>query len=257
MPEYDFPQLDNPAWYSLTGAHAQHAVGGPIGTVRALRYDPEVSVWGATPDDATADDWAALGALLGADESISLPGRELPEGWEGDGGLGLQLIDEDYEPQPGDGEGLVTLTAEDVPEMIDLVERTQPGPFAPRTIELGGYVGVRVDGKLVAMAGRRMNPAGWVEISAVCTDEEHRGRGYAARLVRAVASGIRADGQRAFLHVRWDNYDAKRVYERLGFVVRREFPFSFGRPAAGDQAGERPGVQPAEGNEQTERDTAA
>jgi ribosomal protein S18 acetylase RimI-like enzyme len=249
VPENDFPQLDNPAWYSLTGAHATHA----IGEGRALRYDPEVSVWGATPDDATAEDWAALGALLAPDESISLPGRTLPDGWEGDGGLGLQMIDENYVPEPTDGEGLVTLTAADVPEMLDLVERTQPGPFAPRTVELGGYVGVRVDvdgsSKLVAMAGRRMNPNGWVEISAVCTDEAFRGRGYAARVVRAVASGVRAEGQRAFLHVRWDNYDAKRVYERLGFVVRREFPFSFGQPAA---------VELAEaGNEQTEADTAA
>jgi ribosomal protein S18 acetylase RimI-like enzyme len=238
----DFPQLDNPAWHSLTGAHARFAIATPAAG-RALRYDPEVSVWGATPDDAGAGDWAALAALLAPDEQISLPGHELPAGWEGDGGLGLQLIDDGYEPRAGDGDGLVTLTADDVPEMLALVERTQPGPFAPRTIELGGYVGVRVDGALVAMAGRRMNPAGWVEISAVCTDEQHRGNGYAARVVRAVASGIRADGQRAFLHVRWDNDDARRVYERLGFVVRREFPFSFGRPVAAEA--------------QTESDTAA
>ncbi|AYG04720.1 GNAT family N-acetyltransferase [Gryllotalpicola protaetiae] len=244
MPENpaDHPQLDNPAWYSLTGAHAGYARGAG----RALRYDPEVSVWGATPDDASAADWAALGALLAPGEHISLPGRELPDGWEGDGGTGLQMLDTGFEPRDDDGAGLVTLTAADVPEMVDLVERTQPGPFAPRTIELGGYLGVRVDGKLVAMAGRRMHPAGWVEISAVCTDEDYRGRGYAARLVRAVASGIRADGERAFLHVRWDNYDAKRVYERLGFVVRREFPFSFGQPVGADER-----------NALTEHDTAA
>ncbi|GAA4173627.1 GNAT family N-acetyltransferase [Gryllotalpicola koreensis] len=228
MPAYDpdLPQLDNPAWYSLIGAHARHARGAG----RALRYDPEVSVWGAVPDDATADDWAALAALLAPGEEIALPGRELPKGWAGDSGLGLQLVDSGFEPRADDGEGLVALTAADVPEMTALVERTQPGPFAPRTIELGGYLGVRVDGRLAAMAGRRMNPAGWVEISAVCTDEEFRGRGYAARLVRAVASGIRTGGERAFLHVRADNESAKRVYERLGFVLRREFPFSFGQP---------------------------
>lgn len=240
----DVPQLDNPAWYALTGAHAAYALGTPGS--RALRYDPEVSVWGATPDDATAEDWAALGALLAPGETAALPGRALPAGWEGESGLGLQLIDDDYVPRDEDGEGVVALTAADVPEMLALVERTQPGPFAPRTIELGGYVGVRAGtraggsgaGRLVAMAGRRMNPRGWVEISAVCTDDEHRGRGYAARVVRAVASGIRAEGQRAFLHVRAENHDAKRVYERLGFVVRREFTFSFGRPsvAAGAQA---------------------
>jgi len=239
VPQNDLPQLDNPAWYSLTGAHARHARGSRDGAAgRALRYDPEVSVWGAVPDDASGEDWAALGALLAPDEAISLPGRALPEGWEGDSGLGLQMVDEAFEPSADDGAGLVVLTAADVPEMLALIERTQPGPFAPRTIELGGYLGVRSDGGLVAMAGRRMNPAGWVEISAVCTDEEHRGHGYAARLVRAVASGIRESGQRAFLHVRWDNEGAKRVYDRLGFVVRREFPFSFGRPAAATAAGD-------------------
>src|SRR6185369_13440424 len=72
---------------------------------------------------------------------------------------------------------LIPLDARDVPEMLALVERTRPGPFAPRTIELGTYLGVRDAGKLVAMAGERMHPAGFVEISAVCTDATHRGRG--------------------------------------------------------------------------------
>jgi ribosomal protein S18 acetylase RimI-like enzyme len=194
-----------------------------------VRYDPQVSVWGAVPDDAAAADWDALAALLAPGESISVPGLALPAGWEGDAGTGLQMIDEGFDRQAEDGVGLVALGSADVPEMMALVERTQPGPFAPRTVELGGYLGVRVDGRLVAMAGRRMNPAGWVEISAVCTDEAHRG--HAARLVRAVASGIRASGQRAFLHVRAENEGARKVYERLGFVVRREFPFHFGQPA--------------------------
>jgi ribosomal protein S18 acetylase RimI-like enzyme len=227
--ENHLPQLDNPAWHSLTGAHARHARSGSSGAARALRYDPQVSVWGAVPDDARAEDWDALAALLAPGESISVPGLPLPAGWDGDAGTGLQMIDEGFEPQAEDGARLAALGSADVPEMMALVERTQPGPFAPRTVELGGYLGVRVDGRLVAMAGRRMNPAGWVEISAVCTDEAHRG--HAARLVRAVASGIRASGQRAFLHVRAENEGARKVYERLGFVVRREFPFHFGQPA--------------------------
>jgi ribosomal protein S18 acetylase RimI-like enzyme len=234
--ENHLPQLDNPAWHSLRGAHARHARTERAGAGHAVRYDAEVSVWGAVPDGAGADDWEALGALLAPGESIGLPGLGLPAGWHGDTGLGLQLVDEGFEPRAEDGAGLVALGAADVPEMTALVERTQPGPFAPRTVELGGYLGVRVDGRLVAMAGRRMKPQGWVEISAVCTDEAHRGRGYAARLVRAVAAGIRRDGDRAFLHVRADNEGARKVYERLGFVLRREFPFSFGRPAAAEAA---------------------
>ena len=37
------------------------------------------------------------------------------------------------------------------------------------------------------MAGERLRPAGWSEISGVCTDEAVRGQGLAGRLVRAVA----------------------------------------------------------------------
>src|SRR5258708_2948754 len=76
--------------------------------------------------------------------------------------------------------GFRPLGARDVPEMLALVERTQPGPFAPRTIELGTYIGVRDGGDLVAMAGERLHPPGFTEISAGCTDASHRGRGLAA-----------------------------------------------------------------------------
>ncbi|HEY0249166.1 MAG TPA: GNAT family N-acetyltransferase [Gryllotalpicola sp.] len=224
--------LDNPAWHSLSGAHARFA----LGSGRALRYDPEVSVWGAVPDDATAADWEALAALVPIGEGIGLPGRTAPASWSGETGVGLQMTDDGFQSAPGDGDDVLALGAADVPEMIDLVERTKPGPFAPRTIELGGYAGIRVDGRLAAMAGRRMNPTGWVEVSAVCTDPEFRGRGFAARVVRAVVSGIRAEGQRAFLHVRADNDSAKGVYERLGFAVRREFTFSFAQPGGRDVA---------------------
>ena len=93
------------------------------------------------------------------------------------------------------------LGAADVPEMLDLVERTQPGPFLARTVELGTYLGIRRDGRLVAMAGERLHPPGFTEISAVCTDAAYRGQGLATRLVRAVAAGIRRRGRDA-VHAR-------------------------------------------------------
>ena len=81
---------------------------------------------------------------------------------------------------------IVTLGLDDVPDMLDLVDRTEPGPFTPKTIELGTYLGVRVDGALIAMAGERMRPPGYTEVSAVCTDPAFRGQGLAAYLVDAV-----------------------------------------------------------------------
>jgi hypothetical protein len=37
----------------------------------------------------------------------------------------------------------VSLGAADVPEMLELTARTKPGPFLPRTFELGPYLGIR------------------------------------------------------------------------------------------------------------------
>jgi predicted GNAT family acetyltransferase len=120
---------------------------------------------------------------------------------------------------------VVELGADSVPEMLDLVGRARPGPFWPRTREMGTYVGIRENGRLVAMAGERLRPPGWTEISAVCTAPEARGRGHAARLVRALAARIEARGERPFLHVAEENAGAVALYERLGFEVRKRVTF--------------------------------
>ena len=114
----------------------------------------------------------------------------------------------------------VVLGAADVPEMLDLAERTKPGPFGPRTHELGQYIGIRVDGPLAAMAGERMRLDGCVEISAVCVSPEHRGKGYAALLVAWLVHKLREEGVTPFLHVFTDN-PAITLYERLGFRKRK------------------------------------
>ncbi|UBU08814.1 GNAT family N-acetyltransferase [Nonomuraea gerenzanensis] len=120
---------------------------------------------------------------------------------------------------------VVELGVESVPEMLDLVARAQPGPFWPRTRELGTYLGVREGGRLVAMAGERLRPAGHTEISAVCTAPEARGRGYAARLVGTLVARILARGERPFLHVAETNTGAIALYERLGFETREPVTF--------------------------------
>ncbi|MEU6038672.1 GNAT family N-acetyltransferase [Actinomadura sp. NPDC047616] len=128
-------------------------------------------------------------------------------------------------PEAEPGSEVVELGAGDVPEMLELTARTRPGPFWPRTRELGTYLGVRENGTLVAMAGERLRPPGWAEISAVCTAPEARGRGHAARLVRALVARITSRNERPFLHVAAANTDAIALYERLGFVVRKRVTF--------------------------------
>jgi ribosomal protein S18 acetylase RimI-like enzyme len=117
------------------------------------------------------------------------------------------------------------LGEDDVPDMLALVAATRPGPFLARTVEFGGYLGIRRRGRLVAMAGERLQPPGRVEISAVATDPAHRHQGLAELLVRAVATSVGSRGSIPFLHASSDNTGAIRLYERLGFTTRRTVSF--------------------------------
>jgi ribosomal protein S18 acetylase RimI-like enzyme len=214
--------LDNPAWAALTGPHARFAerVG------RAARYPVDVSPFTALADPADPRAWEDLATLVGPGTLTPVTGTPAPppEGWETvTSGQGVQLVDTALHAGP-DPEA-VRLGQDDVPEMLDLIARTEPGPFLPRTVELGTYLGIRRDGRLIAMAGERLRPPGWTEISAVCTDPDHRGQGLGTRLVRAVAAGIRERGDTPFLHATAANTGAIRLYESLGFTLRRRSKF--------------------------------
>jgi ribosomal protein S18 acetylase RimI-like enzyme len=211
--------LDDWVGDALRGGHRGYAVGA----AGAVRYDPAVAVFGAvTPDSATGG-LGALDALLADDIVLpTLEPVEVPRGWMRTLEFrAAQLTDEGVGQLDAEPFG-TPLTAADVPEMLELVAIAQPGPFARRTIELGGYVGVRQEGRLVAMAGRRVAPTGWTEISAVCTHPDFRGHRYGARLLLEVLRGIRSEGRRGFLTVLETN-PAKGLYESLGFVERQHF----------------------------------
>lgn len=210
--------LDDAVREALRGVHAPFAQWrGSIG-----RYHPEVAGHLGHPPVLTDTDWADLAEFVGPGERTTIRGfgHEIPKGWETVGGFdSVQLegsgLKVDYDQEA------VRLGASDVPEILDLVERTKPGPYRVRTIEMGRYVGIRVDGRLVAMAGERLHPPGWTEISAVCTDSEFRGRGLASRLVRDVGAGIRDRGEVPFLHALASNVTAISLYEALGFTLRK------------------------------------
>ena len=218
--------LDNPVWAALSGPHAQFAEGG----AKARRYAPDISIFAGLSALDDPEAWAELGELVGPGGITVLPTTadlpaHLPTGWGVEEAFeGVQMVaTEGLKPVP-DPEAVV-LGEADVPEMLDLVERTHPGPFLPRTHELGIYLGIRRGGGLVVMAGERLHPEGYTEISAVCTDPAFRGQGLASRLVLAVAHGITERGEVPLLHaVAW-NDNAIRLYETLGFAVRRRPTF--------------------------------
>jgi GNAT superfamily N-acetyltransferase len=214
--------LDNPAWHALAGPQSTVAERVPL----AARYQRDVSVFAALPDEPTPEAWDGLRDLVGPGEDAFLARRELvvPDGWTAHFSLPCRqmwwpdaLADES---ETEAGSELERLGESDVPAMLALVERTKPGPFLARTVELGTYLGRRDSGSLIAMAGERMHPAGFTEISAVCTDSAHRGSGLASRLVRAIVRGIRDRAETPFLHLTMENEAARRVYSALGFETR-------------------------------------
>ncbi|QKW10575.1 GNAT family N-acetyltransferase [Streptomyces sp. NA04227] len=192
---------------------------------RVRRFPLEVSPWSAVPGEPEAADWADLARLTGGgNTALLLTLTRPPAGWEIlFDAPGVQMTAEDLAGQ-ADPEAR-EMGAEDVPEILELVERTRPGPFLKRTVELGTYLGIRREGRLVALAGERLRPGGWSEISAVCTDPDFRGEGLAARLMRAVAHRMRERGEAPFLHAAADNTSAIRLYESLGFRLRRPVHF--------------------------------
>ena len=211
------PILDNPAWASLTGPHRHFGERHGL----AARYLPEVAPFVALLDAHDPQAWRDAAALVGPGGSFAVAGTRIepPAGWTTTAaGAGVQMVDVSLEKNPD--QDAVRLGIDDVPEILDLVARTQPGPFKERTVELGSYLGIRRDGALVAMAGERLHPEGWTEISAVCTDPAHRRHGLAARLVSAVAAGIADRGEQVFLHASATNVTAIRLYAAMGFRLR-------------------------------------
>jgi len=215
--------LDNPVWHALNSHHAHLAIWGE----GAVRYQPDIVGAVAIPENSSVG-FNNLRGLVDTDEIVGVIGGSLPEdlsGWEV---LHIdqarQLIHEDL--QPATPVHAVVLTAEDVPEMLDLVNVAQPGPFSRRTIETGQYLGVRQDGHLVAMAGERFHLTGFCEVSAVCTHPEYRGRGYAGALTTMVAQAILDRQETPFLHVAPGNDRALRLYLKLGFRIRQEIQVS-------------------------------
>lgn len=215
--------LDNPVWGALTGPQA--GLGVTHGRFR--RYQDGIGLFAAVEDAA-----AGIEGLAEAMEAGSIHGIVAPHGFAVPSGT--VLVEASAVPQmvamelrPIDSSVHIrTLGAGDVPAMLELTRLTRPGPFLPRTIEMGRYAGIFDGARLVSMAGERMRLVGFTEVSAVCTHSDYRGCGYAKALISAIGRDIVERGERPFLHVRAGNSAAIATYEKLGFSIRREMIFT-------------------------------
>jgi ribosomal protein S18 acetylase RimI-like enzyme len=213
--------LDNVIWKALTTRHSPFAMG--FGS--AQRFIAEVSPLSGFEQN-NDDGYHSLAALAGNDTiAVFLDTPYEPRlRWESPGGAPLlQMVCQNGSASrhpPSSQHDLIELGLQDSPDMLELTKLTKPGPFGPRTHELGTYLGIRREGKLVAMAGERLKVPGYTEVSAVCTHPHHLGNGYAGVLMNEVMRRIRQRGETPFLHVRKDNARAIALYERLGFRTR-------------------------------------
>lgn len=213
--------LDRPIWSALTTGWAHLAEG----TSSAWRIDRDIGLFGAAVDDSP-ESLAALAALVPEDGELWLVEREptrLPDGIRlVKEGMAVQMILDTLVPTDRTPPVFTPLGDADGSEMFALATLTEPGPYVRYSHRLGGFVGVRVEGRLVAMAGERMRMPGFAEISAVCTDPDWRGRGLAGHLTRHVANAILARGETPFLHCYASNTGTIALYEAMGFLTRTE-----------------------------------
>jgi predicted GNAT family acetyltransferase len=215
--------LDHVIWASLTTQHRSFAQGND----RALRYPAAAAPFAAVADNSAAN-FEALAQLMVPDEQVILftVDEVTPTGrFEV---VKTMDIDQMIGPATGDTETGTNTSAQierlgvnDVDDMTALIRLTNPGPFGTRTIELGKFLGVRVDGRLAAITGERMHLDGFTEITAVCAHPDYRGHGYPRDLIRAVSRDIVDRGETPFLHVYRGNAPAFGLYTKLGFRLRR------------------------------------
>ncbi len=211
--------LDRPVWSSLTTSHLELSDGDHL----ARRYARDVNQF-ASPRDDEPHALERLSSLIKPRERVFILQAKpftTPAALRlVDQKLGVQMLDSGTQLPVDDHGDIAALEDKDAAEMLTLAERTKPGPFVARTHVMGDYFGVRVDGRLIAMAGERMRFPGYTEISGVCTHPDFRGCGYGRRLLSHVMTSIRARGETPFLHAWKSNASAIRLYESIGFRLR-------------------------------------
>jgi len=209
-------ELDRPVWASL-----EHQPHWAMGDERARRFKADINRFAAARDDS-AQSLAALARLvkpvddavflLQAPDIVVPPGLVAVKQAQGVQMVATRALDPDEDVQPlGDA---------DAAEMLGLATLTEPDPFLTRTHAMGRFIGIRIDGRLAAMAGERMRFPGYVEVSGVCTHPDFRGRGLARRLSAAATAEIQRRGEQPFLHAWTTNTAAIALYESLGFALR-------------------------------------
>ncbi|TIU34462.1 MAG: GNAT family N-acetyltransferase [Mesorhizobium sp.] len=210
--------LDRPIWSALATRHQVFAEGDAL----ARRYRPSIVPFAATAADDAQSLWA-LGKLLPPLESAILVQTDeitLPAEIAAVSTASLVQMIAGQPVQAVSDERVQRLTRDDAAEMLALASLTRPGPFTLEALSLGEFWGVKIDGRLAAMAGERMKQPGYTELSGVCSHPDFRGGGLARLLSLFVANRIMARGEVPYLHAYASNVAAVGLYQSIGFRLR-------------------------------------
>jgi len=216
-----YEKLDNPVWYSLSETHRDVS----INYQNIKFYDPAYCSFGGFIDNNNVapqidayseliDHFFVVGEKPLFSQKIFLQ-KEL---------VCLQMILE-KRVDTHIKEQVIKLDDDAADALSNLVNMVQPGYFKKKTNLLGNYFGILKDEKLVAVAGERMKMDDFTEISAVVTNPSYTGKGFAKQLVAHTANKIFDENKIPYLHVAETNFDAIRLYEKLGFKRRRKISF--------------------------------
>jgi GNAT superfamily N-acetyltransferase len=211
--------LDNIFWHCLAGPHAKYAMGTDDTRRYAQGFSPIVGF--ANPERPNLD---ALAPHCAPAEQLYCDGWSgaAPNGWRVDAEASMYKMAWQSSMPPEEEIEAIPLGPAHVAQAVELATLTRPGPFGPRTIEMGEYFGCFKGDRLIAMAGERTRAGALHEISGVCTHPDFQGRGLARRLmIKLIRRQLKRD-EISFLHVMCSNEGAHRLYLKMGFTDYRK-----------------------------------
>lgn len=210
-----YNKLDNPVYYSLNEFHQKFCF--QFGETKF--YNPEIAAFGGSSSISKENeitDYAKICddfLIFGTKPDLGNSKTELS-----------QLVCDQYiledKIELDFNEEIIQLQKEHNEELLQFIQTFYPYYFKKRTPEMGRYFGIFKDGKLVAVTGERMQMNDLTEVSAVITNTDYLGKGYAKQLVAFVSGKIFEDNKTPFLHVAESNIGAKKLYKKLGFKLR-------------------------------------
>ena len=214
--------LDNPAWYALNSHHHEFALGNEV----VKRYRPEIAPFvsckpGHEGEFDQLNQWLSEGEIFYfIGDASSFPGS-----WRVEKELEcVQMTCEQPIPAKEYSSEIHPLTSGESKQLYDLIQLVQPGYYIEQTRLLGRYFGIYVDQQLVAVAGERLRFDGYTEVSGICTHPDFTGRQFGHQLTTHVTNLNLTAGNKVFLHALRSNTRAIRLYEHLGFTLRRNMP---------------------------------